>query len=90
MIVSNEPGYYEKNNFGIRIENLIYVKKKKNKKFFENLTMTPIDKNLIDKNILNEKEKRWLNNYHKKVFNNIKSFMNKFEIIELKIACSAI
>ena len=90
MIVSNEPGYYEKNNFGIRIENLIYVKKKKNKKFFENLTMTPIDKNLIDKNMLNEKEKRWLNNYHKKVFNNIKSFMNKFEIIELKKACSAI
>ena len=86
MIVSNEPGYYEKNNFG----NLIYVKKKKNKKFFENLTMTPIDKNLIDKNMLNEKEKRWLNNYHKKVFNNIKSFMNKFEIIELKKACSAI
>ena len=29
MIVSNEPGYYEKNNFGIRIENLIYVKKVK-------------------------------------------------------------
>ena len=29
MVVSNEPGYYEKNRFGIRIENLIYVKKKK-------------------------------------------------------------
>ena len=37
MVVSNEPGYYE-NNFGIRIENLIYVKKFKGKKFFENLT----------------------------------------------------
>ena len=34
MIVSNEPGYYEKNKFGIRIENLIYVKKKKKKKIF--------------------------------------------------------
>ena len=33
MVVSNEPGYYEKNYFGIRIENLIYVKKKK-RKFF--------------------------------------------------------
>ena len=33
MVVSNEPGYYEKNNFGIRIENLIYVKKKKKKDF---------------------------------------------------------
>ena len=49
MIVSNEPGYYEKNKFGIRIENLIYVKEKK-KKFFENLTMAPIDKDLIIKN----------------------------------------
>ena len=53
MVVSNEPGYYEKNKFGIRIENLIYVKKDKNKKKFENLTMVPIDKELIDKKILN-------------------------------------
>ena len=44
MVVSNEPGYYEKNNFGIRIENLIYVRKEKNKNHFENLTMAPIDK----------------------------------------------
>ena len=45
MIVSNEPGYYEKNKFGIRIENLIYVKKnRENKMIFENLTMAPIDK----------------------------------------------
>ena len=34
MIVSNEPGYYEKNKFGIRIENLIYVNKKKNNTYF--------------------------------------------------------
>ena len=47
MILSNEPGYYEKNNFGIRIENLVYIKNK-NKKSFENLTMVPIEKDLID------------------------------------------
>ena len=57
MIISNEPGYYEKNNFGIRIENLIYVKNNKGKKFFENLTLVPIDKELIDTSILNLKEK---------------------------------
>ena len=90
MVVSNEPGYYEKNNFGIRIENLIYVKKDNNKIFFENLTMVPIDKNLIDFNILNKKEKDWLNNYHKKVFSCLKKYMNKTEIIELRMACSAI
>ena len=90
MIVSNEPGYYEKNKFGIRIENLIYVKKSGKRKHFENLTMAPIDKDLIDKNFLNKNEKRWLNNYHKKVFNNLKGSMNRFEINELKKACSAI
>ena len=90
MIISNEPGYYEKNNFGIRIENLIYVKKNRGKKFFENLTLAPIDKELIDMSILNQKEKKWLNNYHKKVFNSLKGKMNNNEILELEKACSAI
>ena len=90
MIVSNEPGYYEKNKFGIRIENLVYVKKQKNRKFFENLTMAPIDKDLIDKKILNKKERNWLNKYHKKVYHNLKKRMNKSEILDLKKACSAI
>ena len=90
MIVSNEPGFYERNKFGIRIENLIYVKKEKTRRYFENLTMAPIDKDLIDKSILNEDEKIWINKYHKKVFNNLKNFMNKIEIDELRQACSAI
>ena len=87
MVVSNEPGYYEKNNFGIRIENLIYVKKDN---YFSNLTMAPIDKELIDAKILNKSEKNWLNNYHEIVFHKIKKFMNKVEVIELAKACSAI
>ena len=44
MILSNEPGYYKKNKFGTRIENLIYVKKFNNRLFFENLTLSPIEK----------------------------------------------
>ena len=52
MITSNEPGYYKKNQFGIRIENLVYVKKIKNKLKFENLTLAPIDKMLIEKTLL--------------------------------------
>jgi Xaa-Pro aminopeptidase len=90
MVVSNEPGYYEKNNFGIRIENLIYVKKNKNNIYFDNLTMAPIDKDLIDKSILNRNEINWINHYHEKVFVNLKKFMNKVEIFDLKQACSAI
>ncbi len=86
VIISNEPGYYENNSFGIRIENLIRVKKIKNRIFFDNLTMAPIDKSLINKNILKENEILWLNNYHKKVFASLKNFMTKSELIELKQA----
>ena len=90
MIVSNEPGYYEKNNFGIRIENLIFVKKNRNKMSFENLTMAPIEKDLILRERLDANEIKWLNNYHKIVFKNLKKFMNKIEILELRKACSVI
>ena len=90
MIVSNEPGYYEKNKFGIRIENLIYVKKNKNTMNFENLTMAPIEKDLIIPESLDKNEKEWINKYHKTVFKNLKNSMNKVETLELKKACSAI
>jgi hypothetical protein len=52
--------------------------------------MAPIDKDLIDLKILNNKEKKWLNNYHKKVQYNLKVYMSKNENFELKKACSAI
>lgn len=90
MIVSNEPGYYEENKFGIRIENLIYVKKEKKRKYFENLTLAPIDRDLINQKLLNKNEKNWLNNYHKKVFDSLKKTMNRSEILELQKACLAI
>ena len=90
MIVSNEPGYYESGKFGIRIENLITVKKVNKKIKFENLTLAPIDKSLVEKKLLNKIEIRWLNNYHSKVYNNLKKFMNKSELIELKNSCSNI
>ena len=90
MITSNEPGFYKKNHFGIRIENLIYVKKIKNKLKFIELTLAPIDKSLILKKLLNSSEKNWLNAYHQRVFNNLKKFMNKFELTQLEQACSNI
>ena len=52
--------------------------------------MAPIDKALIEKKILDKNEKKWLNEYHQKVFKNLKWSMNRREVIELKKACSAI
>ena len=79
MILSNEPGYYKKNKFGIRIENLVFVKKMSNKLFFENLTMVPIDVDLINFKLLNRKEKKYLFKYHFDVYNNISPFLNANE-----------
>ncbi len=90
MIVSNEPGYYENGKFGIRIENLVRVKKNKKGYAFQNLTMAPIDKDLIDKSILKTTEINWLNNYHEDVFNSLKKFMSKSELLDLQQACSKI
>lgn len=90
MITSNEPGFYKKNHFGIRIENLIYVKKIKDKLKFIELTLAPIDKSLIMKKLLTPSEKHWLNSYHQRVFEKLKLFMNKLELDQLKQACSNI
>ena len=90
MILSNEPGYYEKNKFGIRIENLITVIKKNKILKFKNLTMAPIDKSMVNKDLLNKIEINWLNNYHSKVFKNLKKFMDNSELKMLKENCSNI
>ena len=90
MILSNEPGYYEKGKFGIRIENLVFVKKIRNHFKFENLTQVHIEKSLINKKLMTKKEIRWLNNYHKNVYKKLKKYMNKNEISHLKDYCSNI
>ncbi len=76
MIVSNEPGYYEENKFGIRIENLIYAKKDRKKFFFKNLTLAPIDCDLINYNLLDYNEKKYLKNYHHQSYKKLSKFLN--------------
>ncbi len=86
MIISNEPGFYIDNQYGIRIESLLLVVKNGSGSYlsFENLTLIPLDKNLIDINLLNQEEKKWLFDYHKKILQNLKGFVNKEEIKWLK------
>ena len=79
MILSNEPGYYKENKFGIRIENLVYVKKANKKIFFENLTMAPIEKDLINFNLLTSNEKNYLFKYHLDVYSKISEYLNSKE-----------
>ena len=79
MILSNEPGYYKKEKFGIRIENLVYVKKIGKKKFFENLTFAPIEKELINFKLLTPSEKNYLFNYHLNVYSNISKYLKPKE-----------
>ncbi len=79
MILSNEPGYYKKNKFGIRIENLVYVNKNKKKLYFENLTMAPIEKDLINFKLLTQIEKDYLFKYHLDVYSKISGYLNQNE-----------
>jgi Xaa-Pro aminopeptidase len=76
MILSNEPGFYKKGNFGIRIENLVFVKKLRNKLFFENLTLAPIEKELINYKLLTSFEKNYLFKYHMNIYSKISKYLN--------------
>ena len=75
MITSNEPGLYRPGQWGIRIENLVVNRRVAQPAetafghylYFETLTLCPIDPRLIDKTLLTEAEKHWLNAYHARV-----------------------
>ena len=88
MVISNEPGYYENNWGGIRLENLYIVKKAdkfpqhpggKGWLCFEELTLIPFDRTLIDKNLLSAEELNWLYDYHGRVFSEISPMLDNTE-----------
>ena len=81
-VLSDEPGYYEDGNFGIRIENIIMAKEVETKhRFgdkpyfgFEHVTMVPYCRKLIDVGLLTEGEKRWVDGYHAEILEKTKGF----------------
>ena len=79
MILSNEPGYYKRGKFGVRLENLLYIKRYNKKLFFVNLTLAPFDKDLINFELLNKKEKNYLFNYHLNIYLKLSKYLNKKE-----------
>ena len=81
MITSNEPGIYFPGKFGIRIENLCVVKKKKaNFLQFNDLTLAPYSLKLIKKSLLNQIEIRQINDYHKRVFRDLSKFISNKKV----------
>jgi Xaa-Pro aminopeptidase len=78
MILSNEPGYYKWNAFGIRIENLMLVvagpqvdNSEKPLNAFETLTLAPIDRRLVVREMLSAAETAWVDDYHARVFDQL-------------------
>ena len=96
MIISNEPGYYKTGEYGIRIENLVLVVpreiegEEKEMLGFETLTFAPIDRRLIDVEMLDHEEIAWLNCYHAHVLAKIAPQLSGKDLEWLQEACAAI
>jgi len=92
MILSNEPGYYKTDGFGIRIENLELVTAaevataEKPMNVFETLTFAPIDRRLIEVTMLSEVERDWLNAYHAQVREMVRSQLDETDRLWLDVA----
>ena len=96
MIISNEPGYYKTGEYGIRIENLVLVVPReiegaeKEMLGFETLTFAPIDRRLIDAEMLDPEELIWLNCYHAHVLARIGPNLKGADLDWLRQACAPI
>jgi len=96
MIISNEPGYYKTGEYGIRIENLVLVVPReiegaeKEMLGFETLTFAPIDRRLIDVEMLEPEELVWLNCYHAHVLARIGPKLSGADLAWLQAACAPI
>lgn len=91
MIISNEPGYYKQGTYGIRIENLVLVTEHDAENLcFETITLAPIDKSLIVKEMMSEDELEWFNDYHARVYKTLSPLLDDAHQAWLKVATSAI
>ena len=97
MIVSNEPGFYKAGEYGIRIENLQYVTPASEipggeiaMHGFECLTFAPLARGLIDVKLLSKDERKWVNDYHKRVWKLLSRKLDGEVKDWLKAACAKI
>ncbi len=95
MIISNEPGLYRTNEYGIRTENLVTVVADKSTDFgdflkFETLTLFPYDPKLIARDLLTTEELAWVNAYHARVYEQLSAQLNSEQCTWLKEKCKEI
>lgn len=95
MVLSNEPGYYREDGFGIRCENLVVVTELEQvgelpMLGFERLTYVPFDTRLIDRSLLSPAEFRWINEYHVEVFRRLSPLLEGEDLAWLEQATSLI
>ena len=95
MTVTDEPGIYLAGKFGVRIENTLLITPYKETEFgkflqFESLTLCPIDKSPIIKEMLLDEEVEWLNGYHQRVFDMLSPYLSEDEAEWLREACAPI
>ncbi len=92
MVFSNEPGYYKEGHYGIRIENMVFVEKHKDKFLkLSQMTYCPYERELIDIKMLDQKELDWINKYHKIVLKKLKPMIKDRVMLDwLKKACAPI
>lgn len=83
MVMSNEPGVYIEGRFGIRTENLIYIKEDEGEFVSEALTLVPYEREVIDTSLLTEEEIEWVNEYHNKIRETIGPLLSEEERIFL-------
>ncbi len=95
MILSNEPGFYKHDHYGIRIENLLLVREaeaidggERPMHSFETLTLCPIDRRLIEQHLLAKDELTWLDAYHARVLKEVGAHLDGAELDWLKRACA--
>ncbi len=91
-VTSNEPGIYKAGQYGIRTENLLLCVEDLENEFgkfyrFETLTLFPIDLSLVEKTMLTEQERLWLNAYHEECFEKISPYLNEEEGAWLREKC---
>ena len=84
MLLTNEPGIYREGCYGIRTENTLLVKKAQKTEFgqfmeFETISYCPIDIRAVEASMLSEDEMKWLNSYHKMVYDNIAVYLDEDE-----------